>query len=298
MNKLINGGLFAAITLIWGSSFILMKEGLVELSPYQVAALRILSAGIVLLPIAIKQIARFPKSTIGLIVLSGTLGNFIPAFLFCVAETRIDSSLTGILNALTPLFVVAIGILFFKQPFQLQKIIGVVIGFLGLCILFTSKDGFKVDENMAYGIFVVMATILYGVNPNLIRTYLKEVGVLNLAAIAFGILAIPSAYILYTTGYFHAMTTANAGFIRASFATVILGVFGTAVAQILFLTLLKRTNPIYSALPTYFMPFVAILWGVWYGETIKIQHLLCLGIILLGVYVTNKKWGHPKTPPQ
>src|SRR6185503_18929003 len=98
------------------------------LTPYQVATLRILSAGLVLIPVAIKHLKKIPPHKLGYVLLSGLLGSFIPAFLFCLAETKIDSSLAGFLNALTPIFTIVIGMLFFQQVFQSHKLAGVLTG--------------------------------------------------------------------------------------------------------------------------------------------------------------------------
>ena len=120
-NKFIHWVIFCLLALIWGSSFILMKEGLTQLSPYQVAALRMLFAGLVLLPFAFKALKKIPKEKMGLVLLSGIIGNFIPAFLFCIAETKIDSALAGILNSLTPLFTILVGVFFFQNCHQYPK---------------------------------------------------------------------------------------------------------------------------------------------------------------------------------
>lgn len=288
-NQLINWGLFLTITAIWGSSFILMKEGLIQLTAFQVAALRIFSAGLVLLPIAIQQLKRMPNHKIKMAILSAAIGNFIPAFLFCIAETRINSSLAGIVNALTPLFAILMGVLFFKMPFIWKKVAGVLVGFVGLCLLFLPQsNGIAFDKNQLYALFIVAATMLYGINPNMVVKHLQGINSLHIASIGLSFLAIPSFFILLFTGYFSTFNTSEP-FVRATIASVVLGVFGTAVAQIFFLMLLKRTGVVFSSLATYIMPFVAILWGVYYGETITNWELICLGIILSGVYFANKK---------
>ena len=288
MNNVMNIGLFVLLTLIWGSSFILMKEGLVVLTAYQVAALRIFTAGLVLMPMAVRSFRQIPKDKIFTIILSGTLGSFIPAFLFCVAEERINSSLAGILNALSPLFAILVGVLFFQMKTSPQKIGAVLIGFLGLCLLFVSKDGFTFDGDVKYSLLIVVATVLYGFNSNLLARHLGNIGSINIAAVAFSTLAIPALIILLLTGYFNA-SWSNPAFLRATFASAILGIVGTAIAQILFYMLLKRTNVLFSSMVTYTIPFVAILWGVLYGETITALQIACLGIILFGVYFANRR---------
>ena len=233
MNKLMNWFLFSILTLIWGSSFILMKEGLVKLSAYQVAAMRIFSAGLVLMPIAVRQFRQIPFDKVKIIVLSGTIGSFIPAFLFCIAEVHINSSLAGILNALSPLFAIVMGVLFYQMRMSSQKITAVVVGFIGLCLLFMSKDGFSFEGDVFYALLIVIATMGYGLNVNMLARYLGDVGSLNIAAIAFSTLAVPALLILIFTGYFQASWTDTA-FLRATLAAMILGVMGTAAAQVLF----------------------------------------------------------------
>lgn len=282
-----NVGLFVILTLIWGSSFILMKEGLVVLSAYQVAALRIFTAGLVLMPMAVRSFSQIPRGKILIIVLSGFIGSFVPAFLFCIAEEHINSSLAGILNALSPLFAIIVGVLFYQMVASPRKITSVLIGFGGLCLLFISKDGFTMGDNTQYSVLIVIATLLYGVNSNLLARHLGDVGSLNIAAVAFCTLAIPSFFILLFSGYFN-MPLTDAAVIRATLASAILGIVGTAIAQILFYMLLKRTNVLFSSMVTYTIPFIAIFWGALYGETITILQILCLCIILIGVYMANR----------
>lgn len=286
-DKLINWSLFTILSLIWGSSFILMKEGMKTLSPYHVASLRILSAGVVLIPFARKALAQVPKEKLLLVILSGLLGSFFPAYLFCVAETRIDSSLAGILNALTPLFTIIIGIAFFQLKAGRRKIIGVLVGFIGLCLLIAPKGDFRF-EDFSYSLLVLLATVFYGINVNMVGRHMHGVGSLNIASLAFVFLIIPTLVILYVTGYF-ALPLLQTAFIISTLASVVLGVCGTAIASILFYMLVKRAGTLFASMVTYGIPFIAVLWGLWGGETITLLQVGCLGIILVGVYLVNKK---------
>ncbi len=278
---------FIVICFIWGSSFILMKEGMVALSPYQVASVRVLSAGLVLLPVAIQTFKKVPRSKMLLIALSGLLGTFFPAYLFCIAETKIDSSLAGILNALTPLFTVFIGALFFQLRLPFKKIAGVVTGFAGLLLLLLDP-GKKIQlQFWGYASFVLLATICYGANVNMVNRYLKDTGSKEIAAIAFAMLIPPSLVILYATGYFK-LDLLAAGVMRATLASIILGIFGTAIASIMFYVLLKKAGPVFSSMVTYGIPFVAIFWGLLAGEEVTVRQILCLSVILAGVYLARK----------
>jgi drug/metabolite transporter (DMT)-like permease len=263
-----------------------MKFGMEALSPYQVASLRMISAGVILLPFAITAIRKIPRNKIALVMISGLLGSFFPAFLFCIAETRIDSSLAGILNALTPLFTVLVGVSFFKVEVTRQKYIGVILGFLGLALLFIARGNISLTY-LSYAFLVLLATIFYGINVNLIGSNMNKIGSLNIASLAFGFLIIPSAIILWYTGYF-SYPLLQKEIIIATGASIVLGVFGTAIASVLFYVLVKRAGGLFASTVTYGIPFVAVFLGLMSGEFITLIQVGCLAIILLGVYLANK----------
>jgi drug/metabolite transporter (DMT)-like permease len=263
-----------------------MKVGMEELSPYQVAAIRMISAGVVLLPFITKAVKAIDKSKIKLVILSGLLGSFFPAFLFCIAETRVDSSFAGILNSLTPLFTIVVGVSFFQLTVTKIKWIGVIVGLVGLILLFIVRGNVAISY-LSYAAMVLLATLLYGINVNMVSRHLKEVGSINIAALAFGFLIPPSLIVLFVTGYFQE-DFSNSAFLYATGASTILGIFGTAVASIIFYMLVKRAGGIFASLVTYGIPFVAVFWGIRSGEAITMLQVGCLGIILLGVYLANK----------
>ncbi len=284
--SLIGGIVFTVLCIIWGSSFILMKEGMKFLSPYQVATLRILSAGVVLLPVAIRQWKNIPANKLGYVFLSGILGSFIPAYLFCIAETKIDSSLAGFLNSLTPVFTIFTGLLFFGQVFQLHKLIGVLIAISGMLVLLFAKGSVNV-QYMSFAGFALVATVLYGFNINLVGRHLKEISSLAVVAVSFALLLLPCLIILWFTGYFSLPLTQN-GVLFSSSASAVLGIMGTAVATILFYILIKRSGGLFASMVTYGIPFIALSWGVLAGETINGWQIVGLVIILAGVYVTTR----------
>ncbi len=257
------------------------------LTAYQVAAIRMLSAGIVLLPFALKGFQQTDRKSFGLILLTGIIGSFIPAILFCVAETKIDSALAGMLNALTPLCVIVIGVTFFKSKTQWQKILGVLIGFAGMVLLFLTQKTTSQETHWLYAALVFIATLCYGLNVNILSHYLKHVSSLQIAAIAFTSLIIPSLLLLWSTDFFnHNLTDATV--LRAVAASSVLGIFGTAVASVLFYMLMKRAGALFSSMVTYGIPFVAVFWGILYGESVTALQIGGLLIILLGVYIANK----------
>ena len=283
--------LFTLLSFIWGSSFILMKIGLYDkagnalLSAYQVASLRILSAGIALLPVSVQKLRYVTSKKIGFIILSGLLGSFFPAYLFCIAETKIDSSLAASINALTPFFTIILGFVLFKSPIPVIKIIGIIAGLAGcIGLLFSKKMGD--NENIFFAFFVVCATIFYALNVNLVRHKLHDIGSTTIASFAFLSLIIPAAGILIFTGYFK-LPLQNPAYIKATIASVVLGVIGTAIASIIFYMMVKRGGVIFASMVTYAIPFVALFWGWLAGENITGMQVLCLLVILCGVYIAN-----------
>ncbi len=283
--QITNWLLFIILSVIWGSSFILMKEGMRNLNAWQVASLRIFSAGLILLPVTLGKLRSVPYKELPLIFLSGLMGTFIPAYLFCFAEIKLDSGVAGILNALTPLFTIVIGAAFFQSKMPLKKWTGVCIGFLGLVLLVFSGRGVRFT-NMSYSGYIILATICYGINVNMVSKHLRHIPSLMLAAVAFGMLIVPSGLILLFTGYFQ--LAGDKGFLYSTAASSMLGIFGTAMASVLFYMLMKRAGALFASMVTYGIPFVAIFWGFLAGESIGTAQVLCLGMILGGVYVANK----------
>jgi drug/metabolite transporter (DMT)-like permease len=290
--KLINWGIFIVLSVIWGSSFMLMKVGMKEggtyqLSPYQVASLRMIFAGLALLPFCYSALKQIPKNKLFVVVLSGLMGSFIPAYLFCIAETKIDSALAGILNALTPLFTIIVGIVFFNLKSNKQKVIGILLGLVGLVLSVTAGKTLHFD-NFSYSFFVVLATIFYGLNVNMVGSQMQHVSAINIAAAAFCFAMIPAGIILYTTGYFN-YDFSNPALIQATLAGGTLGVINTSIASILFYVLVKRAGIIFASTVTYAIPFVSLGIGLYYNEPIHPLRLVGLGIILGGVYIVNKQ---------
>lgn len=284
--KWTNWLVFALLSIVWGSSFILMKEGLKAFNAYQVASLRMLSAGIVLLPFAIQAFKKIPKDKMGLVIISGLVGNFIPAYLFCIAETRIDSALAGILNSLTPLFTIIVGVVFYKVQTSAIKLLGILIGFIGLtCLMLAGKEVHF--EHLSYASLVLVATIMYGINVHTVGRYLKEIGSIQIASVAFSFLIIPSATVLYFTDFFN-NDFSNPVVLHSTIAGGVLGMIGTSMASILFYYLVKKAGILFGSLVTYGIPVVAVAWGIGFGESLAPLQIFCLGVILFGVYIVNR----------
>ena len=263
-----------------------MKEGMKKLSAYQVATIRILSAGLVLIPVTWKQFKKIPSNKLGYVLLSGLLGSFFPAFLFCLAETKIDSSLAGFLNALTPVMTIVIGMLFFQQVFQSHKLAGVLIALAGMLLLLLAKGSVNL-QYLSFASFALIATILYGLNINLVTRHLATIGSLPVVAVGFVLLLIPCCIILWLTGYFD-LPLNHQDVLLSTAASALLGMMGTAVATILFYVLIKRAGGLFASMVTYGIPFIALFWGLLAGESINGWQIVGLGIVLCGVYITTR----------
>jgi len=285
-NKFINWAIFVLLCFIWGSSFILMKVSQKGLTGSQIAALRIFSAAIVFVPFAFFYFRKIPRKKMGLIFFTGFFGNLFPAFCFAIAIFRIDSSLAGILNSLTPICVVSIGITFFKDKIKTQKIIGVLVGFAGLCILTLSQKDISFD-NLAYALLILAATISYGINVNLVSHYLKEINPIHLATVSLGFMSIPAGLVLWQQGFFHLDFT-DADIRWSTINSVLLGIVASSIATVLFYMLVQKAGGLFASLVTYGVPFVALFWGFIYQERITFIQIISLAIILLGVYLANR----------
>ena len=277
------------LSLIWGSSFILMKRGLfsptgeVLFTGLQVGMLRIFTAFLALAPLAIYHFTKVDKKKIPLIIFSGLLGNGIPALLFAVAQTQISSSLSGILNSLTPFCTLLLGVLLFKVPLQKKSIWGVIIGLLGAAYLILSK-GFGDSSNITYSLLVVIATFCYGANVNIIKEYLPEVKSLHISTISFTFTGLAAlVYLLATQSFTAVLSTPE--MTQGAIYIAILGVVGTGIALIIFNQLIKLTTAVFATSVTYLIPIVAIFWGIFDGETLAIDQWIASLVILSGIKI-------------
>ncbi len=288
--KFISWIIFILLCFIWGSSFKLMKDSSTSLSAAQIAALRIFSAGLVFIPFALFHFSQVPKNKLGKVILSGLFGNLVPAFLFALALTRLDASLGGILNSLTPICVVIVGVLFFKARTGRNKLIGVLTGFAGLALLtlfpvFTGEKRISM-EHIEFSLLIVAGTFSYGININMVAHRLQTVNPLKVATVSLAFMTIPTFLVLLQQHFFRLDFT-NANVQYAVFSSAGLGIVGSALATALFYVLVKRAGGLFASLVTYGIPFIALLWDIVDGRHIPWYEYLCLGIILFGVYLAN-----------
>ena len=279
--------LFVILSVIWGSSFILIKKGLIYLGPEEVAALRIASASLVLTPFALSRIKQINKKNVTTLILVGFMGSLLPAFFFALAQTKLTSALTGIMNALTPFFTIIISVLFFSEKPDKRVYFGVMLGFLGTLFLISTKENGQFTFNY-YAFFVVAATVLYGINANLIKHYLsllKSLSIASLSLIMVGPFAI--VYLLFLTPFLDHIHEPEV--LIASGYIVILGVFGTALALVLFNKIVQLTNAVFSTSVTYLIPIISVFWGFIDGEKLSLLQLISMLTIMVGIFISNSK---------
>jgi drug/metabolite transporter (DMT)-like permease len=281
--------LLLILTLIWGSSFILIKRGLDVFDAGEVGALRMFTASLVLSPLALKHLKSFSLHQYFYLFIVGFVGSFLPAFLFAKAETGLDSAMAGVLNALTPMFVVIVGGIFFSQRIGGRTIAGLLIGFSGTAILmFAGTDGALTSLNI-FGLYIVVATIMYGSNVNIIKYKLHGVKAIPLTSMAFAlILPFASGYLFFASDFINKVNTVPGAWMGVFYVSI-LGIFGTALAMVLFNKLIQFVSPVFASSVTYLIPIVAVAWGIFDDEVLLTQHYVGMIIILLGVYITNRK---------
>lgn len=278
------------IAFTWGSSFILMKKGLLSFTSLEVAAYRIFIASFILLPIAIKNLSvyRNPKD-LGWLFVVGFIGNFIPAFLFTKAQTVLNSSFTGMLNSTVPLFTLVIGLLFFQMKFKLLNLLGVVFGLTGVIGLIVANSSFSLNnEELSYSVLPILATVCYGTNVNLLKTRLAHLGAVQITALSFLLTGPIAAIYLAYSDFFVSLSTDKT--VLYSLAAIsALGIIGTALALILFNALIKHTSALFASAVTYMIPVFAIMWGLIDNESFNPAFAIWIVLILIGVYLVNKK---------
>jgi drug/metabolite transporter (DMT)-like permease len=276
-----------ALALIWGSSFILIKRGLVGLNPMQLGSLRIIFAAIFLLLIGFKSLSKIPLHQWKYIALTATLGTFIPAFLFSIAQTQIDSSISAILNSLTPLNTMILGGLAFGLNFKRAQVFGVIIGLFGTFLLIVNGAIHHPEQNYYYAILVIIASICYATNVNLIKKYLSDLSPLSITTGNFLVLLVPALVVLFFSGFFEVIAVERVQ--HSVLYIIILGVVGTGIANILFFKTIQISSPVFATSVTYLIPIVAFSWGLLDNEMLTPVQFLGAFIILVGVYLSAKK---------
>jgi drug/metabolite transporter (DMT)-like permease len=275
------------LSFVWGTSFILMKKGLESYTHHQVGAFRLFFAFLIFLPVSIPRLRRINRKNLKSLLIVGFIGNGLPAFLFTKAQTQIDSAIAGILNSLTPLFTLLIGLIFYRSKVMIINIVGIFLGLMGAIGLVYRGSSDLFNQANWFAIFIVIATLCYGISVNEIKYMLQDMDGVTIACLGFFLVGPFAGLSLLFTDFSHAVSTPdylqNLGFIA------ILALFSSAVAIAVFNILIKYTTTIFATSVTYITPIFAIFWGIFDGEKITLDQLLWVAIILVGVYLVNKQ---------
>ncbi|WP_418264737.1 DMT family transporter [Flavobacterium faecale] len=285
--KQIKWNYLIVLALIWGSSFILIKRGLTGLTAIQVGSLRIIFASLFLITIGFKSLFLIPRSKWKYIVLTAVCGTFLPAYLFAISQTELDSAVTAILNSLTPLNTLLIGTIAFSVGFQRRQLWGVIIGLIGSLLLVLNGAMNHPEQNYYYAILVILASLCYAINVNLIKKYLTDLSPLSITTGNFAVLFFPALFILFSSGYIEMIPIEKVQ--KATIYILILGIIGTGIANILFFKLIQMASPVFASSVTYLIPLVAFFWGLLDHESLSLVQFIGAFIILIGVYLSAKK---------
>tara|TARA_B100001996_G_C18602553_1_gene570426 strand:+ start:169 stop:1047 length:879 start_codon:yes stop_codon:yes gene_type:complete len=275
------------LSVIWGSSFILIKKGLIGLEASQLGSLRIIFSSFIIFLFGWRKIFEIRIIEWKWITISAFLGSFFPAFLFAFAEKEIDSSVASIINSTVPLNTLILGIIIFKINTTKRQIIGVLIGFFGTYLLISSGIKLNPDQNYNYAGLVILCSFLYALNVNIIKKYLQHLSALTITVGHFTAIIIP-AILVFVFSEFRIENLNNAETKISIFYVFILALFGTALAKIIFNKLIKISSPVFASSVTYSMLIVSIFWGIIDGEKFSIYQLIATGFIVLGVILTNR----------
>ncbi len=282
----VNWFILLFLSLIWGSSFILIKKGVQGFGFVEAASIRLMAAGVVFLPFGLYHFPRIPRDRWLYVVLITMVGMFIPAFLFCLAQQHIQSSVAGIMNALTPVFTFVFSLLLFKKTYKTNHVAGLLLGLVCAIMLIVERSDTAFTLNTYAGL-IVLGTICYGLNINLVKQFLGDVSSFALSSVSVslgGLLAFLFIFLPCHENY--AMTDARW---MPLGALILLGIMSTALAQVFFYKLIKDTSAIFASSTTYIMPIVAVLWGLVDGEPFHFVHALSIAGILTAVLLLRKE---------
>ncbi|MEZ5022208.1 MAG: DMT family transporter [Chitinophagales bacterium] len=285
-DSIINWSLLILLGVIWGFSFFFIKRGLVVFDSNQVGALRIFIAFLSLLPIVPFIGFKIPKGKLPLVFLSAMLGSAIPPFLFALAQTKISSSVTGILNSLTPLFALLAGVTIFKLTMKWNHLIGVLVGLGGAILVVLIQSDGSFDFNFGYSLLIILATLFYGINANIIKSKLYKIHPVKLGLLNFCLIGPIAGIYLFSTDFVEVMQTNNQAW-ESLIYLCILGSVGTAYALIVFNYLAVRTSALFATMVTYIIPVVSVIIGFFDGESLGMIHIIGLTLILFGVYISS-----------
>ena len=274
------------LSIIWGTSFILIKKSLVAFNPEEVAILRVGLSGIAFIPFFLYKFRKLEWNRWWFYLIIALTGSGIPAVLYATAQTKLSSATSGILNSVTPIFTLIIGVVIFKNLTSTKQVIGSIIGFLGAAALIMLDRPLDSTEAVPifYAMLIIIGTVLYGANVNFIKEYFQHVEPIQLSSFAFVLLGLPVSLMIPFTDIPDKVVNHPEG-VTSLMALVLLALMSTVLALIIFYKLVQDTSAVFGSTVAYIIPIVALIWGVLDGEFIGWMHMLSMAVILFGVYL-------------
>jgi drug/metabolite transporter (DMT)-like permease len=282
------------LSLIWGSSFILIKKALggengdLVLQPLQLGAVRTMISGIILIAIGWKSFAATDKKDWPWLAVSGLLGTFFPAFLFAYAQTEIDSAISAILNSTVPLISLIMGAVIFGISFSRNQFIGVIVGLAGAIGLVIAGMENNPDQNYLFAGLILIACVCYASNVNIIKKYLQNIKPLAIATGNF-IFIVPLAIIVFFSSDGNSIEFTDSRVQESFLYIIVLCLFGTVAAKIMFNKLVQMTSPVFATSVTYLMPVIGLTWGVLDGESFNLWQGIATGVIIFAVVLVTRE---------
>lgn len=259
-----------------------MKRGLVAFSAMQVSSLRIIISFLVLSPF----LRMLNKKDLPFLLLTAIFGSGLPTYIYPIAIEKIDSSVVGVINSLTPVFTVIFGLVLFKIKTTWFSILGLIIALIGASLLILKGNNISNLTINSYALLAILAPLLYGFSSNILKFKLSHIPAKQITAFTFALL-FPFALAMLLQTNFIEIIKSEPNVIESLAYISILAIVGTALALVVFNYLIKETSAVYASSVTFLMPAVVLLWGVFDNEDIGFIHIIALNLILFGVYVLN-----------
>lgn len=283
---------FFLLAALWGSSFLFMRLGAAEFGALPTAGLRVTMAALFLLPVfLVKGVWADFKQRAKPILFVGLLNSGIPFALFAFAVMHITTGLTSILNATVPLSGALVAWLWLKDRPSGSRMLGLLIGFVGVALLVVGKSGFSaagVAGSGASGTTLLamgaclLATLCYGLAASFTKRYLTGAHPLATATgsqmgAALG-LALPTLW----------LWPAQPVSLSAWGALATVALFCTSIAYILFFRIIAKAGPSRALTVTFLVPVFALMYGALFlGESITAWMVLCGVVIVCGTALST-----------
>lgn len=282
--------LLVILSCVWGASYILIKYAVQVFTPIEVGLLRMSVATIVLLPFMIRDIRTLTWKDFKFLALVGICGNLAPSMLFPLAQQKLNSAEAGVLNSLSPVFILIVSALVFGKRYPWINVVGIFVGMIGATVLILGRgQKLDFDGDAGYALYVVVAAICYAISANVARQYFNNYPPLRLTAFAIGIIGFPAmAYMFAGTNVVSTVQTHPDG-MQGLLIVCVLGAVMTALAVVLFYKMLQVSSLVFASTVTYTQPIVVTSLALIDGEVLGWGHVLGMAAILLGVFLVNRK---------